>query len=469
MKFYLKEAGIILLGAFILCVPVFYNGYPFLTYDSGTYIRSGFTGAVPIDRPLAYGLFSKYASMSFSLWFTIYTQCILLSGVLYLFLKNSISRKEKFNFIYLVILIALTFFTNAGWCAGQIMADIFAPLLIISFISLLLIEKLTLLNLVFLAFVFILSCATHLTHLLMAMTASGALLFFLLVFKKRKITLLFSLKRVLLVSLLAIVSLFTVLTINYTHKDGGGFKLSRGTHVFLMAHFIETGIMEEFLKENCDKPEFKDCKTCLYKDSLEHSLDQYLWWWNGTLYKTGGWEGTEKEHKFILKSMFSDLNFTVKNIYGSFRFGLTELCLTKVGDGIGPLGKDTPPWIEINKYYHDELNAFLSAKQSTAPFLDRKLDRVNDYNTFLLITSICSMLYYFIYKKNKNKEYFYGLLIIIFVIINAFLTAGLNAPCPRFQSRVVWIIPLFFMILLINNRMHILNYCKRIIANVDKK
>src|ERR1700758_5039108 len=128
MKSYFKELGLILVGAFILCIPVFFNGYPILCYDSGTYIKSGFTGIVPIDRPLAYGLFIRHSSMAFSLWFTIYTQCIILSGLLYILLKNTIIKKEKFNFIYIVILIILTFLTNIGWCVGQIMADIFAPI-----------------------------------------------------------------------------------------------------------------------------------------------------------------------------------------------------------------------------------------------------------------------------------------------------------------------------------------------------
>ena len=464
MKSSLKEACVILLGAFILCIPTFYNGYPFLSYDSGTYIESGFTGIVPIARPLAYGLFVRHSSMCFSLWFTIYAQCIILSSVLYLLLKNTIIKKERFNFFYLIILIALTFFTNIGWCVGQIMADIFAPIFIISFVCILFIEKLNVINLTFLALVFILSCTAHLTHLLMAMVASSLLLIFLFRYRKRREIVLHYRKRVVLILMLSIGSLFTVLTINYTHKNGGGFKLSRGSHVFLIAHFIEMGTMEEFLKENCNKPEFKDCKTCLYKDSLEHSLDEYLWSWNGTLTKTGGWENTEKEHNFILKKMFSDYNFAIKNIYGSIRFGLTELCQITIGDGIGPLNKTTPPGIEIKKYYPSELNSFMLSKANTEPYLVTKFDTANYFNTLLVTISVCTILYYFLYKKNRSKEYFPGVLLISFVILNAFLTAGLNAPNPRFQSRVIWLIPLFLFIIVLNNQTYILKHCKKVIS-----
>jgi len=237
MKSYLKEFGVILLGAFILCTPVFFNGYPFLCFDSGTYIRSGFLGSVSIDRPLAYGLFVRHSSMAFSLWFTIYAQCIMLSGVLYILLKNNITKSDKFNFSYLTILIVLTCFSSIGWCAGQIMADIFTPIFILSFICFLLVEKLTVVNVVFLAFAFMLGCATHFTHLLMAFVASVILLVSYLLFKNKIKLRVLSLKRVLIVLLFTVISLFICLTINYTYKEGGGFRLSKGGACFFNGTF----------------------------------------------------------------------------------------------------------------------------------------------------------------------------------------------------------------------------------------
>jgi hypothetical protein len=302
--------------------------------------------------------------------------------------------------------------------------------------------------------------------LLMTLTASFILLISFPFIKKVIGKNIFPLKRVLLVLSLSVISLLTCLTINYSHEQGGGFRMSRSGHVFMMAHLVQTGILEEFLNKNCNKPEFKDCKMCLYKDSLGHSLDEFLWQ-GQALSKTGGWYESEKEYNFIITKMLSNFSFAVKNIYESFRFGLTELFLTKVGDGIVPLNAGTPPGTQINKHFPDELNAFLVSKQNTEPYLSKKLDTVNDYNTILLIISICVILYYFLYKKNKNKEYFLGVLIVFFVVLNAFVTAGLNAPCPRFQSRVAWLILLFCTIIIFNNRSEIFRRPKNIISNVN--
>lgn len=466
MKQYLKKFCVVLFGAFIICIPVFYNGYPLLCYDSGTYIRSGFLGSVSIDRPLGYGLFVRHSSMAFSLWFTVYAQCVILSGVLFILLRNFI-KSDKFNFLFIGLLTILTFFTNVGWCAGQIMADIFTSIFILSFINILLTKKMDIMHIIFLAFIFIIGCTTHFTNLLIAITSSIILLLCIILFKTKIQEFNFYFKRVLLVCSFTIVSFFACLLINYTHPEGGGFRLSKGSHVFLMAHFVQAGTMEEFLKENCNKPEFKDCKICLCKDSLETSLDEFLWTWDGTLQKTGGWQGSEQEYNFVIKKMFSDINFIVKNIYLSVRFGITQLFSCKVGDGIVVLDKNTPPAIEINKYFHDELNSFLHSKQNSEPYLDKNLETINNYDTILLVFSAFGILYYLFYYKSRNKEFFLGILIVFFLCLNAFFTAGLNAPCPRFQSRVAWLIPLFFFIIIYNHRTYIFKIYKTVILNFN--
>ncbi|MFK8101257.1 MAG: hypothetical protein AB8G15_01985, partial [Saprospiraceae bacterium] len=58
----------ILLGTIILLFVAFYNGYPLVYSDTGTYIQSGFELFVPVDRPLTYGLFLRYTSLGISPW-----------------------------------------------------------------------------------------------------------------------------------------------------------------------------------------------------------------------------------------------------------------------------------------------------------------------------------------------------------------------------------------------------------------
>lgn len=68
----MKNIYSIFLGSLILLFEAFRNSYPLVYPDTGTYIRSGFTMDIPIDRPIFYGIFINITSLKFSLWLVIF-------------------------------------------------------------------------------------------------------------------------------------------------------------------------------------------------------------------------------------------------------------------------------------------------------------------------------------------------------------------------------------------------------------
>jgi len=76
---------IIIIAAAGLMLPAFYNGYPLVYSDTGTYIASGFEGKVPNSRPITYGLFIRHSSLTASLWLSAFAQCLMVSLLLYYF------------------------------------------------------------------------------------------------------------------------------------------------------------------------------------------------------------------------------------------------------------------------------------------------------------------------------------------------------------------------------------------------
>jgi hypothetical protein len=77
----------VLLGSLVLCFLAFYNKYPLVFPDTGTYVLSGFTGQVPKDRPIIYGLFLRHISLWESLWLVILFQGVLLSLTIFYYFK----------------------------------------------------------------------------------------------------------------------------------------------------------------------------------------------------------------------------------------------------------------------------------------------------------------------------------------------------------------------------------------------
>src|SRR4051794_33358497 len=75
---------LLLLGAAaaLLWAPVA-NGYPFLYYDSGSYIESSYTLEVANSRPLGYGLFIRLTRLRGSLWLVVLVQALMTSFLMF--------------------------------------------------------------------------------------------------------------------------------------------------------------------------------------------------------------------------------------------------------------------------------------------------------------------------------------------------------------------------------------------------
>src|SRR5690606_34892748 len=115
--------------ALILMYAGFYNGYPLVTSDTGTYLNSGFNLTVPDDRPITYGLFIRFVSMGFSLWLPIFLQNALVSFVIVEFIRFSGAEIKKH--FYIPIFLFLSYLSGISWFSSQIMPDIFSAVSIL--------------------------------------------------------------------------------------------------------------------------------------------------------------------------------------------------------------------------------------------------------------------------------------------------------------------------------------------------
>jgi len=123
----------------ILIWPAIYNGYPLVYSDTGTYISSGFSGVVPVDRPIIYGWFVRYMSLSHSLWFVLLAQAVTVFFEIYMVARRFISGNTVF--IAMLITCILSFTTGLSNYTSQIMPDIFSALSIMGFAVILTAER----------------------------------------------------------------------------------------------------------------------------------------------------------------------------------------------------------------------------------------------------------------------------------------------------------------------------------------
>ena len=112
------------------------------------------------------------------------------------------------------------------------------------------------------------------------------------------------------------------------------------------------------------------------------------------------------------------------------------------------------PYGQIHWRYHDELNNYLNSRQNKWNGVNLKFNILNTFHLILLILSILIVLILFTssiqLEINPITKYFL-IYVIISIMINSFITAGLNSPYARFQARVVWLLPLSIIILVVKN------------------
>lgn len=122
------------------------------------------------------------------------------------------------------------------------------------------------------------------------------------------------------------------------------------------------------------------------------------------------------------------------------------------GEELSSYGPGMPPYETINKYLNKEIGPYNIAKQNSDVGLASEIKTATQYQNILLLFSGIVLLYYLLGNPEKDITYFCILFLIACIFLNSFVTAGLNIPYARLQSRVAWLFPLTALIIIIKKR-----------------
>jgi hypothetical protein len=265
----------LLLAALFTCVLALYNHFPLTYSDTGNYLdnaRDLLRGHRPwvFFRPLTYGVFLMPFASSFTLWLLPVAQGLLITGVVDLALRSaSVSLSGR----ALVGLFAvLSSVTSLSWFSGQIMPDIFTPIVILlSFV--LVWTPLSTDRTPWLAFALLsFAIATHLSHF----PIYGVLLFAGLGARLATDPSVRSWRRAGPLVLRAggplAVAMLIVIAPNYVFQRQA--VLSRSSSVFALAHLVEVGAAQRYLERVCPVRRYA---LCAERTELRADMDWFLW------------------------------------------------------------------------------------------------------------------------------------------------------------------------------------------------
>ena len=425
-----KSALTIFLGVFILLLAGFINGFPIVYSDTSTYLASGFELETPFDRPITYGLFLWLTSLNgVSLWSVIFAQGLITSYLIFNLVKLCLPHFNNIHLLHILIVTFLSIFTSASWTVSQLIADIFTPIALLSLV-LLTVGSFSTKKKVLLYVIFLFATGMHMSHVTLnvLLIATVLLLRYLNVF---------GIKEQIKVSPLIIclgLSLLSILTM--------GSAVSKSKHGFLMGAMVEHGITKKYLDETC--PE-KNYAFCAYKDSLPEKAWVFLWDEDSPFYKMGGWKTTKKEFNQIISATLTDPTYIILHIKESLKATADQMVKFKIGDGNGVFLSGTRLHERIEQYTSHDMEAYESSLQNT-----KKLTFLNTYNTVLSVIIILSLvgLILLLFKLSSlDKTVIAALFIILLgVVINSWACGTLANAIDRLGSKVIWLIPLTFII-----------------------
>ncbi len=445
----------LIIAVILLTIPAFYNGYPLVYSDTGTYVWSGKTLSVPIDRPITYGLFIAAVSFMSSMWAIIFAQNLILAFVLYEVISVFIPEDDKrFLWTYFGITLFLTLFTGMAWYSNTVMPDIYAPIFVLIIFILLYKKSLAKWETVLLYFLLVFSLAVHLSHLLIAVFLMGCIF---ILYKFFGLFRELDLGRLTRVFVVVVLSWLVIPTINYIIEKN--FILNKSSHTFFVAHLSHAGILEKFLRENCDKPEYQNNSLCKFKDKIPRDLAGFLWDEKGIVQQTDGWKN-KKDYNQVIKGVLTNPKYLYLVIHRGIIYGFIQLFRNKVGEGLSAYNENSAPYYVVKGYFYNELNDYFNSRQNKWNGINLKFDTINTIHSFLLIVSLFLLIFLLTTGKineidNLSRALLY--ISLFAIVINSFVTASLQNPYDRYQARIVWLLLLTMIFIIIKNRKVIFN------------
>lgn len=410
--------------AFIACYVGFHNKFPLVYPDTGTYVHSGFTGQVPLDRPIIYGLFLRYVSLGVSPWLVIFVQGLIASWLLFKTIGQSVAGMRR-NILLVSSTLVLVFATGYSFNISILLPDIFCAYAVLCFSNLLFNNNLNGLERGFMLLVLVVSTGAHLSNLPILILLS-LVIATLKLWKKLEFPTTW--KRVAITSVAVIAAIPFVSIVNVSH--GANDRISSISHVFIMNHLIEAGILKPYLDKTCATTNYTLC------DCKENLSWNFIWSEESCLYEGGGWIETRDEYNEIISDIVtSPSNWSIL-ARKSVEYGVKQFFSFYTTLAPGQLA-GTPPFNHISQRFPDARREYISSKQNQNKL---NLSTINVLEEWVVLLSLGFLAIILLYAEKlgiSSDLKWVIVTVLLFSIIGSFVSANLSTVEPRYQNRVV--------------------------------
>jgi hypothetical protein len=439
---------VVLAGALLMVWPAFCNGYPLLYPDSMSYLRDG--------RPLAKMLLlhgpKGYLAMRseiYSLgilpfhwgmgaWPIVGLQALLTSYVIWLVVRSlnglspdemsSFPRRAALQFLILTGLLSLT--TSLGWYVCFIMPDILGPVLYLSIYLLVFAsETLSAGERWTVAAIAGWAMAAHSTHLMLAVGIC-ALLGLLLMLRWPPLR-----ARGYAVAAVAAIILLVAGVQTALHGYLYGKPSLYGNHMpYMMARVIADGPGRWYLQQHCSELHWAICDRV---DSLPLTDDDFLW-------SDGGvWPSASAatQHRLLLEE--TPLVIASVRAYPRAQFQRSFANFSQEFTDFGLWDFFPNSWMqsEIDTVLPGSEATYLRTREAASTLPTAFFSAVQVWVVMVSAVAIAIGVP-ILWRRRRCRALGLVAVIVPTVVANALVTSVLSESDSRYQSRVIWLIPL---------------------------
>src|SRR5579871_4237699 len=441
----IRRGAVVLFAALVMTWPALYNGYPLLYPDSMSYLEDGRL----VARALFLRKFSAdYGGRSFiyclgilpfhwgvTPWPIVGLQALLTAYVMWLVVRSILLRRTAMR--YLAIVVVLSLLTSLSWFVSLIMPDILGPVLYLC-IYLLVFARETITRAERFTLVLIAwwAVASHATHLMLALGIC-ALLALLLVLRRQPMQ-----RRMRAIGEVVIIVLLAAAAHLMLHAYLYGQPSLNGERPpFLMARVIADGPGRWYLEQHCNEVKLTICN---YAHNLPDDSDDFLWRADGI------WHSADRATKNRLRQ--EETSFVLATLRAYPRQQLTKSAdnfwqqLTTFGlEDLGP-----NEWVlqVFDRVLPGGRPRYLQSRQARNALPFEFFTSVQNW-TIIASLVVISAFAPRLWRRRSPRLVALSAVILPVVIANAFVTGVLSMPEDRFQSRVIWLLPLLAALLVL--------------------
>ena len=420
----------LLAGSLMLSWVALYNGAPLVFPDTISYATSAYRLEVPGLFSIFYSFFILPFHWGVSFWPVVFVQGAVVAHLL-LLTARSVFNGRVDMLEMLLIVGALGVFSSLPWVTGQILPDVFTPVVLLSIFLLAFSEnRLTRTEIFYVSALAVLAIATHLSHVPIAcglIVLAISMKFLLLRDQFRPGSLSLRLGLPLCIAIVLLVGA------NWISSREVG--LSRNSNVFLLAKWIDEGPALSYLKRTCPSTGYALCRHL--KDLEGKTHDDLKWGHNSPFHKVGTFDQLEPEARSIVRATFWTYpSAIVRQALANVGLQFTRF---QAGDGLSPQFAEMVGRHVGGIFGPAVGNAFIGSKQGHGhlPISEFRLVHLVSLG---IAAAVCVASIAFWRNALPGKLGALLSFVVLGIAWNAIVTGAVSGPYDRYLARVIWLV-----------------------------